>query len=106
VELSARSSCDPFHLLLLFISAVAVITKRCLRGFLIAPVLSQVWKRAADAKVTVKESNLNGDGLTMGGLLVMRRGDLGAEFAFAEHNFGDHAEAADILDACSRAAKA
>jgi len=42
----------------------------------------------------------------MGGLLVMRRGDLGAEFAYAEHNFGDHAEAADILDACSRAAKA
>ena len=99
-------SFGPVPLLLPFTSAIACCWFACLRVRLRAPALGQVWKRAADAKETVKESNLNGDGLTMGGSLVMRRGDLGAEFAYAEHNFGDHAEAADILDACSRAAKA
>ena len=65
----------------------------------------QIWKHAKVAKETVKESNLKGDGLTMGGLMVVRRGEGGVEFAFAELNFGDHAEPAEILKACERASK-
>ncbi len=68
-----------------------------------ADACAQIWKHAKVAKETVKDSNLKGDGLTMGGLMVIKRGDAGVQFAFAELNFGDHAEPAEILDACKQA---
>ena len=64
---------------------------------------AQVWKHAKVAKETVKDSNLKGDGLTMGGLMVVKKGDAGVQYAFAELNFGDHADPAEILNACKEA---
>lgn len=61
----------------------------------------QIWKHAKVAKETVKDSNLKGDGLTMGGLVVV--GNAGVQYAFAELNFGDHADPAEILSACKQA---
>ena len=71
-----------------------------------ADAYAQVWKHAKVAKETVKDSNLKGDGLTMGGLVVVRKGDAGVQYAFAELNFGDRAESAEILEACGQAAAA
>ena len=53
---------------------------------------SRAWKnmkRAKDSK-TVSDSNLVGDGLTMGGVMVFKRGGEVA-YQFAEATFGDHA---------------
>ena len=70
---------------------------------LTADAWTQVWKHAKVAKETVKDSNLKGDGLTMGGLVVVKKGNAGVQYAFAELNFGDHAEPADVLSACKEA---
>ncbi|KAK9845230.1 hypothetical protein WJX81_000566 [Elliptochloris bilobata] len=40
---------------------------------------SMIWKLAKAARQTVEESNLKGDGLTMGGLMVLPRGDAGVQ---------------------------
>ena len=54
---------------------------------------------------TVERSNLVGDGLTFGGLLVVRKGGK-VEYAFQEETFGDHAPPEDVLDAARKAAGA
>ena len=43
------------------------------------------------------------DGLTMGGLMVIKKGTGGPSFAFAEERFGDHAEIDEVLKACQAA---
>lgn len=53
----------------------------------------------------VEKSNLVGDGLTFGGLLVIRR-DGGVQYAFQEQTFGDHAPPEDVLDAALKASAA
>ena len=68
-----------------------------------ADAWAQIWKHAKVAKETVKDSNLKGDGLTMGGLMVVKKGSGGVQYAFAELNFGDHADSAEILNACKEA---
>ena len=43
------------------------------------------------------------DGLTMGGLMVIKKGTGCPSFAFAEERFGDHAEIDEVLKACQAA---
>lgn len=45
---------------------------------------------------------LQGDGLTMGGLMVIKRGGE-PSFAYAEERFGDHADFDEVLKACQAA---
>ena len=52
---------------------------------------SQAWKNYRRAKKTVEESNLTGEGLVAGGLLVLRRGSGGVVLSHVEKTFGDHA---------------
>lgn len=60
---------------------------------------SRVWANAKEASGV--QGNFTGDGLTLGGLLVVKPGGEVA-YAFQEETFGDHAPQEDIL----RAAKA
>ena len=46
--------------------------------------------------MTVKQ----GDGLTMGGLLVVKKGSGGVAYAYAEERFGDHAGNEIISNVC------
>ena len=66
---------------------------------------SVIWQHAKWARdeCGIKESNLKGDGLTMGGLMVIKKGTGCPSFAFAENRFGDHAEIDEILKACQAA---
>lgn len=43
---------------------------------------------------------VQGDGLTMGGLLIVAKGDEGVKYAYAEEVFGDHAGNDVILQHC------
>ena len=63
--------------------------------------LSRIWANAKAAKGV--EGNFVGDGLTMGGLLVINKaGEV--TYAFQEENFGDRAPVADVLRAATEAA--
>ena len=64
---------------------------------------STVWKHAK-ASSNVK-GNFVGDGLTFGGVLVVRKGGV-VEYAFREDNFGDHPPAEVVLAAARSAAAA
>lgn len=57
---------------------------------------SEVWKHGKRAKETVEKSNLKGDGLTMGGLFVIKAGDAGIGYMHVEEVFGRHAPHADV----------
>ena len=57
---------------------------------------SQAWKNYRRAKKTVEESNLTGEGLIAGGLLVLRRGNGGVVLSHVEKTFGDHAPMAEV----------
>mmetsp|Transcript_33500 Transcript_33500/g.73102 ORF Transcript_33500/g.73102 Transcript_33500/m.73102 type:complete len:138 (+) Transcript_33500:2791-3204(+) len=57
----------------------------------------KAWKNASRAKTAVSSSNLKGNGLVGGGLLVMKNGEV--VYGFQEKNFGDHAPTEDILAA-------
>jgi hypothetical protein len=65
------------------------------------------WGRAwanmqrARASGTVKDSNLTGDGLTLGGLLLIGQ-DGQVAYSFAEKTFGDHAPFEEVLAACKK----
>jgi hypothetical protein len=45
--------------------------------------------------------NVQGDGLTMGGLLIVNKGNGGVAYAYAEERFGDHADNETVLKVCS-----
>ena len=47
---------------------------------------------------------LQGDGLTLGGLMVIKKGGV-PSYAFAEERFGDHASMDDVLKACKAASE-
>ena len=59
-----------------------------------------LWKNVAASKGVT--GNFVGDGLTFGGLLVVRKGG-DVEYAFQETTFGDHAPQEDVLAAAKRA---
>lgn len=65
---------------------------------------SRAWKnmRRAKAGGTVQDSNLVGDGLTMGGVMVFKKGGAVA-YQFAEETFGDHAPFDELLSAATSA---
>ena len=42
--------------------------------------------------------------MTMGGLMVIKKGAGGPSYAFAEERFGDHASFEEVLKACQGAA--
>ena len=57
--------------------------------------LSQAWKNVRAAKKNVKDHNLKGDGLTMGGHFVFNRsGEV--VFKHVEKTFGDHPETSEV----------
>lgn len=62
--------------------------------------------RVQEAKACVKEYNINGDGLTLGGVFVVGKGSGAVEYAYREKHFGDHGEASDVLAAAKKAAEA
>ena len=68
---------------------------------------SQAWKnmRRAKASNTVQDSNLVGDGLTMGGVMVFAKGG-NLIYAYPEKTFGDHAPMSELLSKAKEAAEA
>jgi predicted dithiol-disulfide oxidoreductase (DUF899 family) len=64
---------------------------------------SRSWKNAKAAKAAGAAGNMTGDGLTMGGLLAVKKGDGGVVFAAQETDFGD-APTDDQVLAAARAA--
>lgn len=61
---------------------------------------SRFWKNARRALARVGDDhNLKGDGLTMGGLFVIGKGNTGVEYMFLEQTFGDHAPVEELLQA-------
>jgi len=64
---------------------------------------SRIWKNVK-ASEGVK-GNLVGDGLLLGGLLVVRKGGE-VEYAFQEKTFGDYAPPEEVLEAARAAARA
>jgi hypothetical protein len=67
---------------------------------------SKVWPRIFSARKRVAEHNMIGNGLTMGGLMVMRQGNGGIEYLFLEEDFGDSAGNKNVLKAAEGAASA
>ena len=66
---------------------------------------SRAWKNMKRAKEggTVKDSNLVGDGLTMGGVMIFKAGG-DVEYIYPEATFGDHAPFDVLLEAAKKAA--
>lgn len=57
--------------------------------------LSQAWKNVRSAQRNVKQHNLKGDGLTMGGHFVISKfGDV--VFKHVERTFGDHPPVSEV----------
>ena len=56
----------------------------------------QAWKAISRAKKSVTEHNLKGDGLTMGGLFVVKQGTQGVQFVHLEKTIGLHATSAQV----------
>lgn len=58
--------------------------------------------KRAKASGTVKDSNLTGDGMTLGGTMILRKGGA-VEYSFAEETFGDHPDFGELLAAAAKA---
>lgn len=71
----------------------------------LANPFSSAWKAARRAKATVTDSNMKGEGLIPGGLIVLKSGGGGIVMSHTETFFGDHAPIADILAAAKKAAQ-
>jgi hypothetical protein len=65
---------------------------------------SRMWSHGREAKKLGAEGNLVGDGLTMGGVAVVRGGRL--VWAFKEEQFGDAPSPEDVVAAVKAAAEA
>ena len=67
---------------------------------------SRAWKNMRRAKEggKVKDSNLIGDGLTLGGVLVFAKGGE-VVYSFPEATFGDHAPFEELVAAAKKAAE-
>ncbi|KAL7748813.1 hypothetical protein RI367_005726 [Sorochytrium milnesiophthora] len=62
-----------------------------------------VLARIVKGKMSGPQGNLEGDGTMLGGLLVVRKGDAGVEYAYLEQTFGDIAPVEDVVKACQAA---
>lgn len=69
---------------------------------------SKAWAnvRRASGSGLVKDSNLNGDGMVLGGVLVVKQGEGGPVFMHIETTFGDHPDVQQVLEAARKAAAA
>ncbi|ORZ39027.1 hypothetical protein BCR44DRAFT_1496589 [Catenaria anguillulae PL171] len=74
------------------------------RASLLQLMLPSVIARGQKAK-QVAEGNLQGDGTMLGGLLIMRPGDKGMQYDYAETEFGDHAPIETVLENCKKVAE-
>lgn len=63
-----------------------------------------VWRRIMEARKVVAEHNVIGDGLTLGGLMVLAPGQKSPVFVHVESEMGLHADHGDVLAAAQRAA--
>ncbi|PRW57143.1 hypothetical protein C2E21_3832 [Chlorella sorokiniana] len=68
---------------------------------LLSPTVWRAGKRAKESGL-VKESNYKGDGLTLGGLLIIKKGG-DIAYSYAEKTFGDHAPMEEVLAAAKAA---
>lgn len=61
--------------------------------------LGEAWKNMKRAKGSglVEESNMNGDGLTLGGLMIFKKGG-DVAYSYPEKTFGDHAPFEKVLE--------
>lgn len=74
----------------------------------LANPFGRAWKNMKRAKQAgnVKDSNLVGDGLTMGGVLLLRQGSGDVAYCFAEETFGDHAPFEELMEASRKVKEA
>jgi hypothetical protein len=66
--------------------------------------LSRMWAHGREAKKVVADSNFVGDGLTLGGVMVVKGGAV--VWAFKEEQFGDAPEPQAVVDAVKAATAA
>ncbi|KAJ9514469.1 hypothetical protein QJQ45_016199 [Haematococcus lacustris] len=66
---------------------------------------SSTWARIRKAQQQVSEHNLVGEGLIMGGLMVIGKGEAGVLYSHLETDLGVHADHAEVLQAMQAAAK-
>lgn len=66
---------------------------------------SQAWKNVRAAKKEVKDSNMVGDGVTMGGMIAIAKGGAGVEL-FPELEFGEYPPMEKVLATCRKLAGA
>ena len=66
---------------------------------------SAAWKRIAEAKKRVSESNMAGDGSVLGGMLVLKAGGGGVVHMSREESFGEYVAMEEVLAAARRAAE-
>lgn len=74
------------------------------KGSLLDLLKPSVWRNGKRAKASglVKDSNMTGDGLTLGGLLVIKQGG-DVSYRYAESTFGDHAPMEEVHKAAAAA---
>lgn len=78
-------------------SRIAISRYQCLAPPHLQSLLADVKNLAWDV---LKSAPVQGDGLTMGGLLILKQGNDGVAYAYAEERFGDHAENETIMNVC------
>lgn len=77
------------------------------KGSMLAMLSPGFWRNVSRAKGSklVKDSNVNGDGMTLGGLILIKKGG-DVCYSYGEKSFGDHAPQADVVAAAKAAASA
>ncbi len=65
-----------------------------------------VWKRIHEAAKTVPKHNVVGEGLIMGGLMVVGAGGQELFFMHVETDLGVHADHGEVVEACKKAVAA
>ncbi|KAI9220973.1 hypothetical protein BC828DRAFT_382232 [Blastocladiella britannica] len=74
------------------------------KASLLQLAMPSVIARLREAKKSGLDSNIDGDGTILGGLLLVKKGDEGLAFEHIETDFGDIAELETVLGACRKVA--
>lgn len=61
------------------------------------------WSALASVRRVVKDSNVNGEGTILGGLLVVKQGQGGIAYMHAETSFGEFPPTEDVIAAATKA---
>ncbi|KAJ3352987.1 hypothetical protein GGF32_003240 [Allomyces javanicus] len=75
------------------------------KGSLLQLMKPSVLANMARARKTKLDSNLDGDGTILGGLLIVGPGDKGIVYEYPETEFGDHAPMETVLETCKSLAQ-